>query len=286
MANVRADTGGAAIIIAGLVGTVVAMAMKRQYKSRMIRSVLLAFAWSASAALIVLVPDIRIMQNFAYAFMLYFELFDWPVVNQLLCIAGGFLWGAVALIYQRRSREACMNCGRTEEGKGTSSITAAKWGKWVTYIAVVTALPYGLVRLIWAAGIPLGVSDPTGIETQTLTESLIVAVLGALPIGGAILTLGLIQRWGEVFPRWCLFLSGKRVPIWLAVVPATLTSAMTIFSGLKLWVDLFQGGSVNLENWGELGPGLFWLPWGISLGAATFAYYLRRRRSCRHCGRM
>jgi hypothetical protein len=285
LADLRADTGGAAIIITGLVGTAVAMAMMRQWRNRIVQVVLLAFAWSASAALIVLVPDVRVLQNFAYAFMLHFDLFDWPVVNQILCIAGGFLWGATALTYQRRTREACMNCGRTDAGQVTSSIAAAKWGKWVTYIAVVTALPYGFVRLTWAAGIPIGVSDPTWINTQTPTESLIVAVLGILPIGGAILTLGLIQRWGEIFPRWCLFFAGKRVPILFAIIPATLASVMAIFSGLKLWIHWFQDGSVTCENWGELGPGLFWLPWGISLGAAAHAYYLRRRRSCRHCGR-
>lgn len=285
LADLRADDGGVAILIAGLIGTAVAMMMIRQRVNRIVRGVLLAIAWSTSAALIVLIPDIRLLQNFGYAFMFHFDLFDWTVVNQILCIAGGFLWGAAALTYQRRTRGACMNCGRRDAGQGTSSITVAKWGKWVTYIAVVTALPYGLVRLTWAAGIPLGVSDPTGIITQTLTESLIEAVLGILPIGGAILTLGLIQRWGEIFPRWCLFLAGKRVPIWLAVIPATLASVLATIAGLKLWIHWFQAGSMTRENWGELGPGLFWLPWGISLSAAALAYYLRRRRSCRHCGR-
>ncbi|MGF7033436.1 ribosomal protein S14/uncharacterized membrane protein YeaQ/YmgE (transglycosylase-associated protein family) [Paenibacillus mucilaginosus] len=285
LADLRADTGGAAVIFVGVVGTAVALAMLRKWRNRIIRFVLLIFAWSTSVALILLVPDIRIMQNFAYAFMLYFDLFDWPVVHQILCIAGGFLWGTTALTFQRRTREACMKCGRTDAGQGAAPVAAIKWGKWVTYIAVVTALPYGLVRLTWAAGIPIGVSDPTAINTQTLSESLIEAVLGILPICGAILTLGLIQRWGEIFPRWCVFLAGKRVPIWFAVIPAALASVMLIVSGLKLWIHWFQEGSVTRENWGELGPGLFWLPWGISLGVATLAYYLRRRSSCKHCGR-
>jgi hypothetical protein len=278
LADIRADAGGAAIIIAGLIGTAVAMAMIRQRGNRIVRGVLLTFAWSASAALIVLIPDIRVLQNFAYAFMLHFDLLDWPVVNQILCIAGGFLWGAAALAYQRRTREACMNCGRTDAGQGKSSITAARWGKWVTYIAVVTALPYGIVRLAWAAGIPLGASDATS-----------PFVLGLLPIGGAILTLGLIQRWGEIFPNWCLFLAGKRVPIWFAAIPATLASALMTLAGLKMSPHIISGfldGSITHHNWGISGPGLFWLPWGISLGAATLAYYLRRRRSCKHCGRM
>ncbi|XEC95718.1 hypothetical protein AB6A23_03850 [Paenibacillus tarimensis] len=286
LVDLRADTGGAVIIIAGLIGAAVAMAMVRLWSHRIVRSVLLAFAWSMCAVLIVMIPDVRVLQNFAYAFMLYFDLLDWPVVNQVLCMAGGFLWGAAALAYQRRTRGACMNCGRTDAGQGASSITAARWGKWVTYIAVVTALPYGIVRLAWAAGIPLGVSvsDPTWIASQSLSGRMVEAVLGGLPIGGAILTLGLIQRWGEIFPRWCLFLAGKRVPIWFAVIPAAFVSALMTFAGFKLYIHWFSNGFVTRENWGELGPTLFWLPWGISLGAAALAYYLRRRRTCRHCG--
>ena len=37
------------------------------------------------------------------------------------------------------------------------------------------------------------------------------AGLGTLAVGGALLTLGLIQRWGEVYPRWIVFLRDKPV---------------------------------------------------------------------------
>ncbi|WP_256859943.1 hypothetical protein [Bacillus cereus] len=42
------------------------------------------------------IPDVRVLQNFAYSFMLHFQLIDWPVINQLLCMVGGLLWGATA----------------------------------------------------------------------------------------------------------------------------------------------------------------------------------------------
>jgi hypothetical protein len=35
------------------------------------------------------------------------------------------------------------------------------------------------------------------------------AALATLAVGGATLTLGLVQRWGEVYPRWSPSVGGK-----------------------------------------------------------------------------
>jgi hypothetical protein len=53
-------------------------------------------------------------------------------------------------------------------------------------------------------------------------------------LAGAFLTLGLVQRWGEVFPRWVPFLSGKRVPPAMAIVPASLVTVMVTSAGLQV----------------------------------------------------
>jgi hypothetical protein len=34
-----------------------------------------------------------------------------------------------------------------------------------------------------------------------------------------------------------------------------------------------------------LAPELLWPVWGVALGAATLAYYYRRRNKCKHCER-
>ncbi|MEK4936958.1 hypothetical protein BW425_21655 [Bacillus pseudomycoides] len=289
LANIRSDVGGVTIAYIGGIGAIAALATIRIWGEMIPRAVLLIFAWIMSITLVFVIPDVRVLQNFAYSFMLHFQLIDWPVINQLLCMVGGFLWGATALAYQRRSREACVNCGR-QKGTQNTSIAGNSLGKYATYIAIVMALPYGIVRLAWAAEIPLGVSDAaaTLISNQSFTERLIEAVLGGLPICGAILTLGLIQKWGEKFPRWFLYLAGKRVPIWFAVIPATCASVLITLAGLKISPIIILkilDGSINTGNWGELGPSLFWLPWGVALGLATIAYYQRRRGQCKYCRR-
>jgi hypothetical protein len=117
--------------------------------------------------------------------------------------------------------------------------------------------------------------------------------LATLAIGGAIVTLGLIRNWGEIFPSWIPFLGGRRVPIPLAVVPASLVSVLVTTAGLmfvrltltnKLSAILGEG-TLSAENWAALAPELLWPLWGVALGAATLAYYYRRRGKCRHCGR-
>jgi hypothetical protein len=83
-------------------------------------------------------------------------------------------------------------------------------GRWATYVAVVIPIPYAVTRWAWALGFPLGISEEFLREGQ---EVGLWWAGAALAVGGAILTLGLVQRWGEVFPRWIPFLGGKRVPI-------------------------------------------------------------------------
>jgi hypothetical protein len=39
------------------------------------------------------------------------------------------------------------------------------------------------------------------------------------------------------------------------------------------------------DNIATVGPEMLWPLWGFALGAATYAYYLRRRPACRLCDR-
>lgn len=189
---------GSGIAGLGLLSGVVALAMARDRGSRgPLARLPLVFAWVVSAILVVVVPDIRVVQNFAYLFFAYTGLWDGPLFFMLFCMAGGSLWAATAVSYGRCVRRACEHCGRS--GSGKSSAPEARWGKWVTYAAAALALPYPVVRIAWALEIPLGV--PAGfVEDSGLALKVGEAALGGLATGGAVLTLGLTRRWGEVLP--------------------------------------------------------------------------------------
>jgi hypothetical protein len=209
----------------------------------------------------------------------------WPVINQFVCIAGGFLWAGTALAYWRKTRGVCANCGRTDTGGGwTTPAAAARWGRWAVYAAVVVPFLYAATRWAWALGIPLGISEEFLREGQETGMWWAGAALSTVDVTGAILTLGLVQRWGEVFPRWMVGLSGMRVPPAMAIVPASLVSVMVTSAGLQVVRDFLANG-FPADGWATIAPGLVWPLWGVALGAATLAYYYRRRARCEVCGR-
>jgi hypothetical protein len=222
---------------------------------------------------------------------------QWATIHQLLCLSGGFLWLAATVCYARRSGDACLYCGRRDGPEGWNSPDhAARWGRIAVYVAMVAPVFYALARYAWALGIPLGMSEEylrRGQESGTWISGLFLATFGLV---GAFLMLGLVQRWGEVFPRWMIGLAGRRVPIALAVVPASLVSVLLFVGGIGIWSGLGQmvanlvaGGAKNIEIIGaitfQLGPTLLFPVWGAALAVATLGYYYRRRGPCSVCGR-
>jgi hypothetical protein len=294
---------GAPVVAAlGLLGAVAALAMVRPWGRRVPRMLLGGFAWATAAVLLLVVPDARVLMLLGYLpallLLVRADAIDWPALNQFLCLAGGALWAAAALAFHRQTGHACAHCGRAASAAGVDGPAGRggrdgpRWGRWATWIAVLAPLPYAATRLAWALDIPLGVTD----EFLAMYKADYVAkgvglwrfTLGGMALAGSILTMGLVQRWGEVFPRWIPFLAGRRVPPALAIVPATLVSLAVTVASISIWRGVAaEGNGLELgpDSWGPGGPILFWLPWGVSLGLATLAYHLRRRGRCGHCGR-
>ena len=299
LGGAQADTAAPVVAGLGLVGAAFALAMARGSRGRgILRVALLVFAWGLCVALLLVIPDRRVLVAVAYApvFLVgapfgwppvnYFEVaLPWPVINQFICMAGGFLWAGAALAYGRRIRYACGNCGRAESDTGwTTPESAARWGRWATYTAAIVPLPYAAIRWAWALGIPLGISEQFLREGQEIGMWWAGVALSTVDLAGVILTLGLVQRWGEVFPRWMVGLAGKRVPPAMAIVPASLVSVMVTSAGLQV-VRGFLSDGFPTDGWATIAPGLVWPVWGVALGAATLAYYYRRRGGCDVCGR-
>lgn len=277
------------ITVFGLIGAGAALAMSRAKAGRVMSKALLVFAWGAAAVLILVIPDYRVLMHIAYAFLLQFGQLEWPVVNQMICMAGGLLWAAAAVVYSRKIHAACAYCGRSDASPAwMTPASTARWGKWAVAIAVAVPLFYSFTRWSWALGFPLGISETVLQEGQETGIWIWGAGLGLVAAGGAVLTLGLIQPWGERFPRWMPGLADKLVPINLAVIPASLVSIIVASAGMMfIRLPLLDNKSELLApgNWAAILPELLWPLWGIALGAAVYAYYLRRRGPCKRCGR-
>jgi len=297
------------VIMAGLPSAAIGAAMQRGVKSRVLRPLFISFGALLAGILLLLMTSLDLLIKLGYTpnilFRLitgaevgpYLESYQWATAHQLLCLLGGFLWLAATVSYARQSGNACLYCGRSDRPAGwTSPDQAACWGRIAVYVAMVAPVFYALTRFAWVLGIPLGMSEEalhSGQEAGTWISGLFLAGFGLV---GAALMLGLVQRWGEMFPRWMLGLAGRRIPIPLAVIPASLAAVLLTVGGIGIWFGLDQmvanavaAGAQGIGLVGEItfqvGPTLLFPIWGVALAVATLGYYYRRRGPCSVCDR-
>jgi len=299
------------VIMAGIPAAAVGATMLRGLRGRTLRPLLITAGTLLAGVLLLLMTSLDLLVLFGYlpytvrslligdevsqAFLKAWT--QWAMIHQILCLIGGFLWLAATISYARLSGDACLHCGRRDGSEGWKSPDNAKrWGRITVYVAMVAPVFYAFTRYAWALGFPLGMSEEhlrSGQENGLWISGLFLATFGLV---GAALMLGLVQRWGEIFPRWMIGLAGHRVPIALAVVPASLASALLIVGGIGVWsgiglmvANLVASGAKDTEIIGaitfELGPTLLFPVWGIALAVATLGYYYRRRGPCGVCGR-
>ena len=290
-----AEAAWVAPIIAalGIAGFFAGLCLARARARHRLHGPLLAFAW-ALVVLAVVVPDSRPLMAVARTPIVLggmpfgwpddvglFEpgMFSWPVANQVLIILGGVLWAATAFAYQRRLARA------SGAAPGwTTPESAARWGRWTAAVAIVIPVLYALTRWAWALGIPLGVTPEFLREEARETPDIWLAgaLLATVAVVGAVLTLGLVQRWGQVYPRWFPRLHGRPVRPRTAIVPASVAAVLILTAGLQsvraqILGHYPEGAGLGEENWATTAPGLLWPAWGLALGATVLAYYLRRR---------
>jgi hypothetical protein len=299
------------VVMAGLPAAALGVAMLRGVRGKLLRPLIITAGLLLAGALLLLMTGLNLLVLVGYIPAALLGRFtaersqaylqgwtQWATIHQLLCLVGGFLWMGATACYARRSAGACVYCGRRDGPEGwTSPNKAARWGRIAVYMAMVAPFFYAFTHYAWALGFPLGMSETylhQGQASGTWISGLFLATFGLV---GALLMLGLVQRWGEVFPRWMIGLAGRRVPIALAIIPASLVSVLLIVGGIGVWSDLNRmvaawaaGGAESLGSLGgviifQLGPTLLFPVWGIALAVAALGYYYRRRGPCNMCGR-
>lgn len=168
-----------------------------------------------------------------------------------------------------------------------------RWARIAALAIPFVVLPSGVWRIatIPLADEPAGGSGASGDLPQWFPADLYPVVLSLVTEGIAFLAIGLIARWGEVFPRWIPGLRGRRVPIVAVVVPAAIGSAiLTVLWTWSLAATLtgrtIQGDPIPTDNpfaqydWEFVFVAVAYVPliaWGPLLAAVTVAYYVRRR---------
>jgi hypothetical protein len=298
------------VMLAGIPAAAMGAAMLRGLRGKVLRPLLITTGALLAGVLLLLMPSLNLLVKIGYIPGVILGLVtdekrlaylaawtQWATIHQLLCLFGGFLWLAATFCYTRLSGDACLYCGRRDGPEGwTGPAKAARWGRIALVVAMVAPVCYAFTRYAWALGFPLGMNAERFRSGQESGIWIGGASLATFGVVAAVLMLGLVQRWGEVFPRWMIGLAGRRVPIALAVVPASLASVILIVGGISIWsgltwmvANLAASGAENMEIICalifELGPTLLFPVWGAALAVAALGYYFRRRGACNVCGR-
>lgn len=163
-----------------------------------------------------------------------------------------------------------------------------RWAVWAAYAVPLCVLP----SVLWRAALLAGVFEGDAAPVGSTAEKVYIVGLSAISMALALLTLGLVQSWGEVVPRWVPRFGGSRIPTLAVVTPAALGTlgllALEAFLILESIFHFVDQGPVLIGNEEAAEPpggmaGAFatvcYLPlqaWPLLLAAVTVAYYRRR----------
>ena len=307
--NAFAPAVGTSFMLAlGVIGMVFAAVLARARSRRALRAGA-AVGWLTTGVIVLIPLHGTLLTMFGYLPVVllagwalpglpsrYVEVVSEPGSLFLLyCLAGAVLWGMAAQTGTRAQRGACPRCGRRPGWTGADErrcrSEALRTGRIAVAVGVAAALAYPAIRIPWIFGYYPGFSAAEIAQAQGEGALVVGIGLGLAGLGGAVLMLGLVQRWGVRFPFWMVGLAGRRVPVPLAVVPAGIVTVALLAMGKGIvvgWADQLLGGSsVSLVS-APGGHGLLFLVafpiWGAALAVGTAAYALRRRAECAACG--
>lgn len=222
-------------------------------------------------------------------------MFSVPALHGFWQLGGVLLVLMAVAEYWRRVRRGCEHCGRPPELPWWETrFGAQRWGLFAAIIAAICPLPYALTRYLLVFGVPTDGISREQIEQANLDAPgiwIFGAGLATFGVLGSVLTLGLVQRWGERWPFWVPALRGRAIHPLVAVIPAGFVSLLWPGSSL-MFVRVnaqkaFAEGGATADNLIHLvlSPMNLWIFWGFALAGATVAYWLRRRPDCLHCRR-
>ncbi|MFE9654814.1 hypothetical protein [Micromonospora sp. NPDC006431] len=164
---------------------------------------------------------------------------------------------------------------------------APAWAVRAAHLIPLVVLPSGLWRLALVAGVPIGAYEHGAPVRTHGGESVYVVSLTVFSEALALLALGLVRPWGEVFPRWLPLLGGRRVPPSFAVTAATAGAiGITLVWAYAAWGIIVRDLVVEGDGLGFSPAGFALLVacyvplllWGPLLLAVTLSY---QRRRCR-----
>lgn len=172
-----------------------------------------------------------------------------------------------------------------------------RWARIAAHAVPFTVLPASIWRIaVCTFHAPIADGPAASLDASSnipgVPLEVYVVLLSVASELLAFTAVGLVARWGEVWPRWLPFLRGRRVPPLAAIIPAVLGA--TVLTLLWTWVAVTFGLGMRIDgtprspdaplgfgDWQGILAVVMYAPlllWGPLLGAVTVAYARRRRR--------
>lgn len=155
-----------------------------------------------------------------------------------------------------------------------------RWARIAAHAAALTPLPSALWRFSIVFGFSGGFTAQGLINLDVAGSGWIYLVaLSLITELAALLTLGLIQQWGEVLPHWVPFLGRRPIRPKPVIITASVGASLLIV----LWTPLLLWWNTPHPDMTVAGAnivGLLYLPlvaWGPLLAAVTISYAQRHR---------
>jgi hypothetical protein len=156
-----------------------------------------------------------------------------------------------------------------------------RWAERTAHLIPLLTLPSGLWRVPLALGMSMGMLQDGRPVHVTGGEAVYVLSLSVVCEALALLSFGLVRRWGEVVPAWIPVLGGRPIPRLAVVIPAmagaVALTTIWVYATANLFVFVrpdFAGGW-----WTALLAGCY-LPlllWGPLLFLLAVNYHHRHR---------
>ena len=164
-------------------------------------------------------------------------------------------------------------------------VSPQRWAVIAAHAILLITLPSGIWRIFAGFGFNLGFTDEFWGPQMPGWGTVYVIGLSVVAEGLALLSLGLVQPWGERVPTWIPLLGGRAVRPWAAILPATLGGlALTALWTPMIVVPFFADATPSPDEphgwWAALMAACYvpLVAWGPLLLAVTYAYWQRRRR--------
>lgn len=161
-----------------------------------------------------------------------------------------------------------------------ASRNVPRWAVITAHLIPVLVLPSAVWRIVLGFGIPMG-ADPADLAADGMPGwgTVQMLILSLASECAALLSLVLVQRWGEVTPSWLPILGGRRIPPLAIIGPAVLSSIGLTWMWVYAFAGLFSMDAIQGTGWRLLMYSVYvpTLLWGPLLLVLAGSYWVRRR---------